>query len=45
MAEKIMICNKCGKLFRVKISEESEITCPACNSNDVSSIYRKYGRI
>lgn len=43
MAEKIMVCNKCGKLFRAKISGD-EIVCPECGSSDVSSIYRKYAR-
>ncbi len=41
MAEKIMVCNKCNKLFRVKFSGVEKVKCPKCGSDDVESIYKK----
>ncbi len=39
MAEKIMVCNKCNKLFRVKGGEK--VKCPKCGSDDVESVYKR----
>ncbi len=42
MAEKIVVCDECGKLFRVNYDAlgDKELKCPSCNSSNVMSIYR-----
>jgi len=43
MAEKVMVCDDCGKMFKVEYdtSEGKEITCPGCEGTNVLSIYKK----
>lgn len=42
MAEKIMLCVDCGKLFRIKYLAAEELKCPSCGSSNVDSVYRHY---
>lgn len=43
MAEKVMVCDDCGKMFRISydLSEGRELTCPSCEGSNVISIYKK----
>jgi|GEM_PF-1812129 DNA-directed RNA polymerase subunit RPC12/RpoP len=43
MAEKIMVCDDCGKMFRIsyEAAEGEEIKCPSCDSSNIVSIYKK----
>ncbi|MFQ6105523.1 MAG: hypothetical protein ACE5NL_00425 [Candidatus Hydrothermarchaeaceae archaeon] len=42
MAEKIMVCGDCGKIFRVKFLSTEKIICPSCDSPSVDGIYSQY---
>ncbi len=44
MAEKLMVCDDCSKLFKTEydMTEGKEITCPACEGTNVLSIYKKH---
>ncbi|MDI6654280.1 MAG: hypothetical protein ABH874_02300 [Methanobacteriota archaeon] len=42
MVEKIMVCEECGKMFRIKYDLLSEAKCPSCDGNKIMSIYRQY---
>ncbi len=43
MAEKVMICDDCGKVFKIEYdtSEGKDITCVSCEGTNVVSIYKK----
>jgi len=43
MADKIMVCEECDKVFKIRydLTEEDEIRCPSCDSIHVQSIYRQ----
>ncbi len=43
MADKIMVCEDCGKVFRVPydLTTTPEIKCPSCGNAHVQSIYRQ----
>lgn len=41
MAEKIMLCSECGRVFRT-VQEEGKQHCPYCKSASVESVYRAY---
>lgn len=43
MAEKLMVCDDCDKLFKTEYdtTEGKEITCPSCEGTNVLSIYKK----
>jgi DNA-directed RNA polymerase subunit RPC12/RpoP len=44
MAEKLMVCDDCGKMFKTEYdtTEGKEIKCPACEGTNVLSIYKRY---
>ncbi len=46
MTDRLMVCDECGKIFRVDYAEvgEKEIKCPACEGTNVDSIYKKTNR-
>jgi DNA-directed RNA polymerase subunit RPC12/RpoP len=43
MAEKLLVCDDCGKLFKIEydVTEGKEIKCPSCEGTNVLSIYKK----
>ena len=43
MAEKLMVCDDCGKLFKIDYdtTEGKEIKCISCEGTNVLSIYKK----
>lgn len=43
MVEKIMVCDDCGKMFRVEydLTEDEELECPSCDSSNTNSVYRQ----
>lgn len=43
MAEKLMVCGDCNKMFKIEydVTEGKEIMCPGCGGADVLSIYKK----
>lgn len=42
MVEKIMVCEECSKMFRIKYDPSLEVKCPSCDSNKIVSIYKQY---
>jgi DNA-directed RNA polymerase subunit RPC12/RpoP len=41
MAEKVMVCDECGKMFRISYDIEEELRCPSCDGKNIISIYKK----
>lgn len=43
MVEKVMVCEDCGKMFRISydLSEGKELKCPSCEGGNVTSVYKK----
>lgn len=43
MAERLMVCEDCGKIFRVKYdSGKDSVECPSCDSANVVGVYRQH---
>ncbi|MEE8167267.1 MAG: hypothetical protein V3T58_00140 [Candidatus Hydrothermarchaeales archaeon] len=43
MVEKVMVCEECGKMFRISydLTEDKELKCPSCDSINTTSVYRQ----
>ena len=47
MAEKVMLCEDCGKMFRVEydLTKIDELICPSCDGINIVSIYKQQNKI
>ncbi len=47
MAEKVMLCEDCGKMFRVEydLTKIDELICPSCDGINIASIYKQQNKI